>query len=409
MARSLSIVGFLIAVAGVAGADSKLVVLPATDSRLPAASADKARKAIEKAAVAPIGKKAIDTTCAADTACLITAGTELGANRVVSVAVSSRGAELAFGMMLVDIETKELIAKRDVAFSERKLAKDLGPAIRKFVKNGPIERAKDLFGQAGKHFNLGEYTQALELYKRAYRVKALPAFLFNIAQCHRKLGQHKDAMLMYQSYLVGVPGADNRKLVESLIVESKTALAQETALADKRASEAVRLESERIAAAKKKVEDERKAKEADAAAAAERRKIEEARIRAQRERELDKVYDRHPTRKFALVGGVIGAGGLIAGGVFALLARSAQTSFDTAGCGDRGRVLSDAENRQCQADIDRGEKNIRLRNLLLGSGGGVFAVSLFVFVIDPGNKERPEQARASVIVSPSAIQAVIRW
>ena len=39
----------------------------------------------------------------------------------------------------------------------------------------------------------------------------------------------------------------------------------------------------------------------------------------------------------------------------------------------------------------------------------LFALSLTIFVIDPGNVERPDQARARVAVSPNSVQVVIKW
>src|SRR5213075_837707 len=104
-----------------------------------------------------------------------------------------------------------------------------GPALAKLVESVTVEKAKALFAEGNQHYNLGEFQQALEMYKLAYRVKPLPAFQFNIAQCHRKLGQHKDAIAMYQAYLVGVPDATNKDIVESLIAESRKAWDQEVA------------------------------------------------------------------------------------------------------------------------------------------------------------------------------------
>lgn len=395
----------LLLAAQVARADD-VVILPAVDGKVTAAEHAQVKQALARAGT--VGTKAIDATCAADTSCLATAGGELRARSVVGIAVTSKGGSLGFGLVLVDVAAKELIAKRDVTLAAKKVAKDLPVVVHKLVQDGPVERAKDLFGQGSKHYELGEFAPALELYKRAYRIKALPAFLFNIAQCHRKLGQHRDAIAMYQSYLVGIPNAENKALVESLIAESKAALAQEQALADKRAAEAAKLESERIALDKKRSDDARKAKEAEATAAAERRRVEEARLAAERERELDKIYDRHPARNWAIAGGSIGVAAAIGGGFFALRARSAQNAFDNAGCGDRDQVLDSAALAQCREDQDRGEKSARLGSVLLASGGGVLAAALVVFVLDPGNVERP---RASVTVNPTAraVQLVLRW
>jgi tetratricopeptide (TPR) repeat protein len=403
----LTLLLVLVLVARVAAADPDVVILPAADGKVAARDLEDVKQALAKAGT--VGTKAIDATCAADTTCLTAAGVELRAKSVVGVAITSKGGSLGIGLVLVDVAAKELVAKRDLTLAKRKLAKDLPPMIGRLVQDGPVERAKDLFAQGSKHYQLGEFAPALELYKRAYRVKALPAFLFNIAQCHRKLGQHTEAVAMYQSYLVGVPNAPNKALVESLIAESKAALAQARSTADKRAAEAAQLESERMALDKKRSEDARKAKEADAIAAAERRRVEEARLSAERERELDKIYDRHPARTWAIVGGSVGIAAAIGGGFFTMRARSAQNAFDNAGCGDRDQVLDVAALAQCRRDQDRGEKSARLGSVLLGSGAGVLAAALVVFVLDPGNVERPEQARASVTVTPRSVQVVLPW
>jgi len=77
--------------------------------------------------------------------------------------------------------------------------------VKKFVADARSDRAKAIFAEGNQHFNLGEFAPALEKYKTAYRIKPLAAFQFNIAQCHRKLGQYKEAIAMYQNYLTGVP------------------------------------------------------------------------------------------------------------------------------------------------------------------------------------------------------------
>ena len=86
-------------------------------------------------------------------------------------------------------------------------------------------RARMLFDRAETHFSLGEFTQALELYREAYRLKPLPGFLFNIAQCQRQLGQFAKAAYFYRAYLDKAPHAPNRSLVEDLVRECEAALA----------------------------------------------------------------------------------------------------------------------------------------------------------------------------------------
>lgn len=248
-------IAILVMMSVTARAEPGLVVLgPATSGRVPPQVAEQVVAAI-KTLKLDRSELAIDATCAADTACLVAkAG---AATRVLSLAIALDGKAVVLELALVDVTARELIAKRDVPVPDRKVD-PLAAAVKKFLDEAPIERAKELFAKGNQHYELGELAAALALYKRAYQITPLVEFLFNIAQCHRKLGQHRDAITMYQSYLVGVPDAENRPLVEELIAESRAALA---------ASE--RRESDRL-------ETLRKAREAEALAAQERRKAEQA-------------------------------------------------------------------------------------------------------------------------------------
>lgn len=87
-------------------------------------------------------------------------------------------------------------------------------------------KAKAHYSRGVKHYDLAEYPQALEAFKEAYRAADEPAFLFNIAQCHRKLGQHDEAVTFYKNYLRRAPGAPNRAEVERLIAELELAQAR---------------------------------------------------------------------------------------------------------------------------------------------------------------------------------------
>jgi tetratricopeptide (TPR) repeat protein len=70
-----------------------------------------------------------------------------------------------------------------------------------------------------QHFNLSEYEQALTEFKDAYRSKPDPVFLYNIGQCHRKLGHADEAATFYRRYLREAPDAKNRNEVERRIAE----------------------------------------------------------------------------------------------------------------------------------------------------------------------------------------------
>ena len=73
-----------------------------------------------------------------------------------------------------------------------------------------VELARSLYEKGQRQYDLGHFADARQLFESAYEAKAAPALLFNIAQCHRKLGHYQEAINMYQSYLVGVPDASNR-------------------------------------------------------------------------------------------------------------------------------------------------------------------------------------------------------
>jgi tetratricopeptide (TPR) repeat protein len=76
------------------------------------------------------------------------------------------------------------------------------------------------FETAKRLFEVREYAKALEEYKDAYVAKPDPAFLFNIGQCHRKLGQNEQALDFFQQFLRKAPADDpNRSLVEARIAD----------------------------------------------------------------------------------------------------------------------------------------------------------------------------------------------
>ncbi|HEY5947877.1 MAG TPA: hypothetical protein VIV40_20395 [Kofleriaceae bacterium] len=372
-----------------AWAETDLLVLPPVGT-----SAKDVKAALANAKVGTPAAKSVDASCASDPGCLTKTGHEAGAHRVLSI--TANGTKLT--LMVVDASTKLLLATRDIDIPAKKLAKELGPALQKFVDDAIVDKAKALFAEGNEHYNLGEFAPALERYKLAYRVKPLPAFQFNIAQCHRKLGQYPDAIAMYQAYLVGVPTAQNRATIESLIAETKKLLADQQALAQQQ-------ERDRLTTEQKKAEEARKAQEAQAAADAERARAEQARIAAERERE--QTYNRHPARGWMLVTGGIGLATGGVGAYFATQARDDQRRYDAAGCGDRTTLLDATQIAQCQADHDKGDRDAFLTNVLIGSGGAVVIASLIVMIADPGNVEPP--SRIAVAVTHNSVNLVVRW
>jgi tetratricopeptide (TPR) repeat protein len=96
------------------------------------------------------------------------------------------------------------------------------PAAAPFAQpasDGQVSEAKQHHAEGSKLYDLAEYEAALREFKEAYRAIGDPAFLFNIAQCHRKLGHAQDAITFYRNYLRRAPHAANRAEVERLIGE----------------------------------------------------------------------------------------------------------------------------------------------------------------------------------------------
>jgi tetratricopeptide (TPR) repeat protein len=86
---------------------------------------------------------------------------------------------------------------------------------------GQEKVARAHFDRAEKAFNLRKFDEALGAYQAAYEALPLPAFLFNIAQCHRNLRNREQAVFFYERYLSLAPDAPNRQVVEDLIAEQK--------------------------------------------------------------------------------------------------------------------------------------------------------------------------------------------
>lgn len=80
-----------------------------------------------------------------------------------------------------------------------------------------VDKAREAFESASKHWDLGEFEAALADFKDAYRSVDDPKLLFNIAQCYRMLGDTNQALRNYKNYLIKVPQAPNEALVRQLI------------------------------------------------------------------------------------------------------------------------------------------------------------------------------------------------
>ena len=90
------------------------------------------------------------------------------------------------------------------------------------------EKAREHYLQADAFYKLDRYAGALQEYEQAYLAKPDPSFLYNIAQCHRLMGDRAEAVKFYRRYLKDAPNAGNRDVAEKHIKDLEAALAAPT-------------------------------------------------------------------------------------------------------------------------------------------------------------------------------------
>ena len=89
------------------------------------------------------------------------------------------------------------------------------------------EKARAHFQQGDTYFKLEKYANALQEFEQAYLAKQDPSFLYNIAQCHRLMGNRAEAVRFYKRYLNDAPNAANRPVAEKHIRDLESALGAE--------------------------------------------------------------------------------------------------------------------------------------------------------------------------------------
>src|SRR3954469_17196984 len=94
-------------------------------------------------------------------------------------------------------------------------------------KDAPLEEARQHAAKAKVHYDLGEFEKAAEEYIVVYRLRPLPALLFNIAQSYRQAGQYEKAKQFYRAYLRENPDAQTSSAVKKALKEIDELLAKE--------------------------------------------------------------------------------------------------------------------------------------------------------------------------------------
>ncbi|HEY3450735.1 MAG TPA: tetratricopeptide repeat protein [Myxococcales bacterium] len=90
-----------------------------------------------------------------------------------------------------------------------------------------VAAAKAAFGKGKKDFEAGRFKEAIDKYEKAYALTSMPAILFNIGQCHKKLGNWEKAVDYFQRFLAEAPRPiPNEALAQQLLDESKAKIAE---------------------------------------------------------------------------------------------------------------------------------------------------------------------------------------
>lgn len=74
-------------------------------------------------------------------------------------------------------------------------------------------RAAEHFQEAEQAFEKGHYRDAIREFEAAYRLAPHPDLLFDLGQCHERLGDLVEAIERYRAYLEAVPDAEDADLV----------------------------------------------------------------------------------------------------------------------------------------------------------------------------------------------------
>src|SRR5579859_2734578 len=90
-----------------------------------------------------------------------------------------------------------------------------------------LEEARQHVAKAKVHYDLGEFKEAADEYIIVYRLRPIPAILFNVAQAYRQAGMYEKARQFYKSYLRESPDAKNRAMIEQSIKEMNDLLAKD--------------------------------------------------------------------------------------------------------------------------------------------------------------------------------------
>jgi tetratricopeptide (TPR) repeat protein len=158
---------------------------------------------------------------------------------------------------------------------------------KKPVEDPATAAAKKHYQQGESAFALGDYYKALEEYSAGYQQKPLPAFLFNIAQCHWNIGDaakavsnwdkaiesYDRAMFFYRKYLTEAKDDLRKESIEGIIVKLETTK-KETEELKRQTLETDRVQKMALAEEARRKQEEAAAKKAQATVLLEQTRLE---------------------------------------------------------------------------------------------------------------------------------------
>ncbi len=96
-------------------------------------------------------------------------------------------------------------------------------------KRSRKEQAQGHFDRAEVYYRQANFREALAEYRKAHELRPHSSLIFNMAQCHRQLGEHRKALFMYRLFLTERPDAPNKAEVNLWIAELEKEMARQEA------------------------------------------------------------------------------------------------------------------------------------------------------------------------------------
>jgi tetratricopeptide (TPR) repeat protein len=85
--------------------------------------------------------------------------------------------------------------------------------------------AKRHYEKGLKLYTQSEFAGARDEFQAARELVDAPQFLFNLAQCARNLGDHDEAIALYEKFLERMPAAPNRAKVDEYLASERALIA----------------------------------------------------------------------------------------------------------------------------------------------------------------------------------------